>query len=371
MQCTHSAQYTRIAVWDPLREDSPGDEVVVSALIRALEVRQPQAEIVVLSPDPDFARSHRGTHAWSSRAGEPQQLWRAYKRLSSCDLLVVVGSHPFREGSGELYRWTALARLAQTPVHMLSLGTASLDASGISRYAARRALDAAAYVSFRDAHSQGLAGELGLRRHCPVVPDLAFGIEQEPCASGRQGPLVVGVNPEFVATQGIEACVRKQMGFMGWLLAERHDVRLFHTTSGDLRVCEALEAQLRDEGLLRGDRTLLHAEALRPGRIRDELRRCDIVIAAGFHCILLPALAGIPVVGLAHQSHARDLLAHLGQEGFAADIDRFGTPQLVDSFCTLRANAARAREQLESRIPACRQAVRAQYDDLYGPVVAA
>ena len=184
---------------------------------------------------------------------------------------------------------------------------------------------------------------------------------------------MVGVNPDdaLARTRGLSACVAKHAGFLGWLLAERYEVRLFHATEAELRICERLEAHLTREGLLREGETLRHAEALRPEQMLDSLAGCDIVVAGGFHCILIPALSGVPVVGLAHASPARDLLERLGQDRYAANIDRFGTPQLVDSFCSLRANADGARDLLKLRIPECREAVRLQYDELYGPVVEA
>jgi polysaccharide pyruvyl transferase WcaK-like protein len=372
MQCIHSSQYARIAIWGHSRDNRPGDDIVVSALIREVTARQRQAEIVLLSRRPGDARRRHGLTSWSSEITPSRGLWRAYKQLETCDLLIVAGSGPFAGTLPDLCRWTALARLARTPVHMLSVGAGALS-PGLSRFLVKRALDAATYVSFRDPESEAIARELGVRRSCPVVPDLAFSLERDPVRRAPDGPVVVGVNPDGSLTKerGFDACVEKHVGFLSWLLAERYEVRLFHSTAAELRICERLQERLKEEGLLRGGRTLLHPEALRPDRMLDAMAGCDFVVAGGFHCILIPALSGTPVVGLAHSNQARDLLESLGQGRYAANIDRFGTPQLVDSFCSLRANAESARDLLKLRIPKCREAVRLQYDDLYGPVVEA
>ncbi len=372
MKCTHSSRYARIAIWGQLRDHQPGQDIVVSALIREVRARQPQAEVVLLPQRPGEPRTHHGLEAPSRELTPSRSVWGAYKQLEGCDLLIVAGSGPFEEILPDLCKWTALARLARTPVHMLSLGAGMLS-SGLSRFLVKRALDAATYVSFRDARSEAMARELGLRRSCPVVPDLAFSLEHRPVNRIAGGPLVVGVNPDDAISKerGFEACVEKHMGFLGWLLAERYEVRLFHSTPTELRICERLQERLGELGLLRAGVSLLHPEALCPDRMFEAMTRCDFVVAAGFHCILIPALSGVPVVGIAHSGEARDLIQRLGQGRYAADIDRYGTPQLVDSFCSLRANAEGARDLLRLRIPEYRAAVRLQYDDLYGPVVEA
>ena len=315
---------------------------------------------------------------------EPAFLWSSFQAISALDVFVVSGSGPlFDSWSGpwghpyNLFKWTFLARLAGARIIVPSVGAGPIE-SPLSRLFFRRALHSADYVSFRDPSSKDLVISLGLARDGPVVPDQAFLIRVE--QSGRTATperQLIGVNPMAhedprYMPRGrrkfYEAYLDKLTRFVGCLLEEGHDVRLFYTQLGrDLQVCRELEAGLARSGHLAAGQSLLRREIYNWKEALEDIGRCHLVVASRFHGIVFSAISGLPVIGLAYNQKTYDLLGYLGEPSLAVDINDFETEDLVRQVEQLRVREKEISESFEAHIAVCRRALVRQYDDLFGP----
>jgi polysaccharide pyruvyl transferase WcaK-like protein len=331
-----------------------------------------------------WKRLRRSLRAWRGRLTEPAFAWRSFRVLRDVDLLVVAGSGPIYDGWDgpwihpyNLYKWTWLARLARTTVHMLSVGSGPID-SPLSRRFLGGALARAAYVSFRDESSLELVQRLKLLEDAPVVPDQAFACrlprDRKP-SQPRTGARVVGVNamahqdPRYLphgARPRYQAYLEKIAAFVARLIEEGHEVRLLYSALADLRVCVDLQNLLRAKGALEDGTSLLRHEIIAEQQLLREIQGCDFVVAARYHCVLVPAAMGIPVLGLAYHPKTADLLARVGQSRFAFEIDESSADELTEAFRELLTRETEIHEELVLRSAECAALVTEQYDRLYG-----
>ena len=124
-------------------------------------------------------------------------------------------------------------------------------------------------------------------------------------------------------------------------------------------------ALLREKGALSSDESLLRFELLREDQLVGAVQGFDFVVGARYHCILLAAAMGIPVVGLAYHPKTFDLLAHVGQPTYALDIKRLSTDELIETFRRMTENEGEIRSTLRRQARLCHSRVRAQYDALF------
>jgi polysaccharide pyruvyl transferase WcaK-like protein len=329
-----------------------------------------------------WKRFRRSLRIWRGRLAEPAFAWRSLRLLRGIDLLIVAGSGPIYDGwdgpwihGYNLYKWTWLARLTRTTVHMLSVGAGPIDAP-LSRRFLGGALARADYVSFRDESSLELVQRLELLEDAPVVPDQAFACRRLPRErKPSSGTRVVGVNPmahedpRYMprgARPRYQAYLERLATFVSWLIHEGHEVRLLYSALADLRVCADLQDCLRAKGVLEDGRSLLRHEIIAEQQLVREIHGCDVVVAARYHCLLIPAAMGIPVLGLAYHPKTTDLLRRLGQSRFAFKIDECSADELTDAFRELLTRETEIHEELVLRSSECDALVTEQYDRLYG-----
>ena len=186
---------------------------------------------------------------------------------------------------------------------------------------------------------------------------------------------MVGVNPMAHADPRhlprgdqprYERYVEKMAHLVASLLEAEHEVRLFYSALSDLRVCRDLETELRAKGRLGANDTLLQQEFLRTPQLLEEIQRFDYAIAARYHCVLLSASMGVPVLALAYHPKTTDLMGHVGQRRYALDIDKTSSQDMIDSFRELVEQEEAVRLTLRSKSERCRTRVQLQYDTLYG-----
>ena len=98
----------------------------------------------------------------------------------------------------------------------------------------------------------------------------------------------------------------------------------------------------------------------------ETVSRCDYVVAARFHSVLLPLSLGIPTIGLAYQPKTCELLAQVGRPARCFDIDSFEVGELEAALEKLRAeDRTHERAELLGIVGRFRDAVEEQFDLLF------
>lgn len=318
-----------------------------------------------------FAR--RGWRAIKDGKAERRHRERARELVRAGDTVVVAGGGQIDDFWGgpaghprTLAQWAAIAREADARLVVLSVGTGHLAAG--SHADVRRLLDAADYVSFRDATSRTLAAQAADVARAPVVPDLAYAVPLPAFApSAPSGPRVAVLPMVYRAPRAwpdadeaaYDLYLARNAALVARLVERGASVTLAGTGRSDERALDDLVPRVSDRRVARVPApdvaTLLHA-----------LRRANVVVAARLHGVLLGHVAGRPCVALAHERKVRTLMEDAQQDGDCFDIEGFD-PHAVAA----RALAAvEAGDALADRIAADaarrRAQVDAQYDAVFG-----
>ncbi len=312
---------------------------------------------------------------------EPKFLLNSYRCLKSVELLLVAGSQQLNDGYGgawgfpfTLYKWSLLARLADTKVAILSVGAGPIS-SPLSKFFFRRALQSAGYRSYRDALSSRLVETMGVHGDNPVYPDLVYSLRlPEPIPVVRLNDrTIVGTNPVpfFDGRYWPEPnpgrygnYVNKMAQFAQWLDRNGHSILFFPTqvradalTIRDIR--QAMNGSGGSANLLAG-RIIQNLEDL-----VAEISRADLIVANRYHGILISIALGKPVLGIAYHEKSRALLEQVGQGQYVLNIAEFTVEELIAKFKSLKANAVAIRAQVAQRVGPLRAALDEQYDKVF------
>jgi polysaccharide pyruvyl transferase WcaK-like protein len=294
----------------------------------------------------------------------------------SLDGVVVLGGgqiHDFWEGplghSMTLFLWALASRVSRTPFVIASVGAVDLG-HRLSRWFVGTAVRWSTYATVRDEPTARIIRSLGIGTPCPVLPDLAWGLQTGPsmrparrtASAARMPssqPRIIGVCPMVYRHPQLwpagEAAkyddyIAKLASFCSRLVREGYDVVLFPTQiRSDVVAIDDIAARIAPElmphvGLWRVDGI---AELL------SCLSAVDVVVSTRFHGLLLALLVGRPALSLSYQPKNDALLDEFGQGKFALDVDDFSVDALWERFGLLRSEfglyAARIRLDRERR----------------------
>ena len=313
---------------------------------------------------------------------------RSYGALRSIDKIVVAGSgqlldswrgpweHPYTT-----FRWALLARIRRTEMLYPSVGAGPIDGR-LSAFMIRKAIEWAAFVSVRDQHTARVLRSIGVTRDLPFCPDMCWAYDG---ANGsverdreRAAAPVVGVNvmsdedPRYWPqgdAPAYSAYLDKMAVFIAHVLEDRCRVVMFSSqTVADRAVAEDLRQRLELGGLDTHPQLEWAIDSIKG--VEDLARtvvRCDYVVAARFHSVLLPIRLGIPTLGLAYHAKTQELLEQIGKPERCLDHDRFEASDLVAAFARLREeDNAEERAALRERAQRLRTIVESQFDSLFG-----
>ncbi|MCK5613607.1 polysaccharide pyruvyl transferase family protein [Candidatus Pacearchaeota archaeon] len=335
----------------------------------------------------------RGMRLAAAIIHEPLFLWSSYRIIKKVDLLVVPGSHPlFDAWAGTwshpytVFKWALLARLGGTRFAFLSVGCGPVN-TRLSRFFLRSALQTTYYRSYRDPGSAREARDLGVSGKHPVFPDMAFSLDvgciEPPAVPENSLPRrkIVGLNPmgffpldmrysRQSETGMYEAYVSKLDEFAEWLIKNGYTVMLLYSDLDfDPCVKEDLKNRLEQRPDLDIDGRLIEFTNNSFEDLIRQMSMCDCLVVSRFHCVLLPFILHKPVIGLAYHGKTHELMASLGQADYAMDVDDFEVDDLIERFQRLCKDSENIRSKIAQRIPVFRQALEAQYDQLFGPRV--
>jgi polysaccharide pyruvyl transferase WcaK-like protein len=413
----------RIAILHHTGGGNLGDDAIIDVVIGNIRERQPGADIVVFSMNPDDTAQRHGVtafplrrHRWSIgyapvkdpdsgsdgsgfpyRAGEvrnpllriPRSLFvellflaKSYRRLKTCDLLVISGGGQLTERGGPwsfpyaLFTWTLLAKIAGVRCLFLNVGAGPLN-HPLSRFFVKRALLAADYVSFRDQQSQSLAVSLGFQRHSHVFPDNVFSLTVEPSANGvpRQSP-IVGIapmpfpfsdlltppdDPQSIQDEFIE----KLANFSLRVSALSYRLQLFGSDVGaDHTEIEHLRTVL-------GSRHAMSLPAYEPvssvGELLSRIAAMDYVVTCRFHGVVFALLLNKPVLAISHHPKVAELMRALGLSRYCVDMRNFDSEILFEKFLSLVSESDNVRQRMSASLAGFRSQLETQFDDLFSP----
>jgi polysaccharide pyruvyl transferase WcaK-like protein len=307
--------------------------------------------------------------------------FRAYQFAKEFRILIIGLGGVFDELWGgkwgdlySIFRWAVLARLAGTPLVVLSVGVEEIN-TRLAKFFCKNALLLAEYRSFRDEESKHKVEAIGVRTNNHVFPDMAFGLKPESYngASAKHSVRrAIGVSPMAycdprfwpVKDRAVyEEYLGKLGDFVSWLLRGGYEVVLFPTQIRmDRTAMEELSASVCND-LPSGLR-----ENLTNARLRsvDEcltlLSRLEAVVVSRLHGVILSCLAGTPVLAISPASKIDRLMEEMELTDYLFHIQKIELRELIEGFQRLETNRELITSAMQRTVAKYRVGVEAQFE---------
>jgi polysaccharide pyruvyl transferase CsaB len=333
-----------------------GDEAVLAAILQELRRRDPGGEVVVLSADPAATREVHGATAVSRT--NPAAVRAA---LGRADLLLSGGGSLLQDATSlrSLAYYlgvVAMARWLKVPVFFYAQGVGPLRRP-LARWLVRQVAEGVAGITVRDAASAELLRQIGVRRPpVRVTADPVFAWAPElGRVDGPEAP--AGGRPVFgfaFRPWPAEEVWRPAVARAAGELARRYGAAirwLSFQPERDLPVARALWAACP-----------VPSTVVEPGRTPAEVfaqvARCDLVVAARLHALIMGAVAGRPVVGVSYDPKVDALLAELGQAPAGRLSEVLAAEELVEAASRVWERRREVAADLEPRVATLRERAR-------------
>ena len=419
--------FKKIGLLDHMGWGNMGDAAVQEAFIDNIKKRQPNAELIAFSLNPDDTRKRHHLPAYSitwsvpngtgldSSGTKPLQqtaglknllkrwrlfykvakpihdvvqellhLVRSYCVVRTLDLLIISGggqlcelwrgpwSHPYN-----VFKFCLLAKLSRTPVFIVGVGAGPLE-HPLSKFFARWSVRMAAYTSFRDAESRALLCRLGVNEKTYVYPDPAYALEMPTRAAAtfsRQLRPKVGINPIGYCDPRIwprqdEAAYCRYLDKLAaiayWLLDNEYDVEIFTAEiSVDRYAIDDLRQRLPICASANGSSRVTCAPALGLQDLLLQMSGFDFIITAKFHGVVFSHLLAKPVIALSYHHKIDDLMRAVGHGQYCLDIGRFEQKSAVETFKMLVEDNNDLKSRFRRTALTYRNALHGQFDGLF------
>lgn len=276
---------------------------------------------------------------------------RAY--LNDIDLLLITGSNQFLDNFGgpwgfpyTLFKWTILAKTANTNVAFISIGAGPLS-NRLSYWFIKNAINRASYLSYRDEGSRALIASR-IDHDALVYPDIAHSLQAPRNEKGNDRPdgvIKIAVNPMPVYDSRywyhaddnkFISYVDKLSELCAAILNDGHALELFSTQSKDENVIDDVVDRLRLKPQYTDWSNRIDvAKSKQVNELMQVLDRSDLVIATRFHATVLPLQLGKPVLGICYYRKAVEQLKDVGLGDYFVDIDDFDVDTLIGKYRAL------------------------------------
>lgn len=301
---------------------------------------------------------------------------RCVKTLRALDLLVISGGGQISDDWGgpmdhpwSMFAWSLCARLAGTPVVIVSVGAGPIDHPWSRRFFFA-ALRLARYRSVRDEESLEFLRRSGCTLPVEVYPDLAFSHPLPELAHEASDPARVGLSPMSYChpqpglwpeqdAARYERLAAALAGFGESAMAGGHPVHLFsNQIRNDLTAFTDIQQRL-PQAAAEPTRDLAH--------LLRQVEGGDVVITSRLHGVILSYLLGRPVIALSFQSKIDAVVRQFGQQRYRIDIDAVSAELLSERFALLLGERDAIAAHIRDVAASHRRRLDEQYDRLFGP----
>jgi polysaccharide pyruvyl transferase CsaB len=321
-------------------EANLGDEAILAAMLRDLQLHDPAAEISVLSFDPADTAGRHGVEALSTSLRHPSRLVEAIRRshlvisgggslLHEADFALHGRSFLWREGRLRPVPYflsvVTLARLLGRPVMFYAQGLGPLHTAE-ARQAVGRVGSLCQVVTWRDVDSARLAAEVGVRAPVQlVVPDPAYSLApasvEMVAATLRDRGLPAGIRYLAVCPRPWlgRTTYQQHLGTAIARVAAALDLAVVFVPFQE-RIDGPLCAELRARPDL-ADRAWVVSGADDPAVVAGILGGAELAVTMRLHSGILAAAAGTPAAAIDYDPKVRAFLRQTGQEPWAVTAD--------------------------------------------------
>jgi polysaccharide pyruvyl transferase WcaK-like protein len=337
-----------------------GNEASLSAGIRAIRRRLPDAEIVVVGLLTDVVSEQHGVRCVSIHTGrsmprvwgaprpvrllvralmEPVRWLNIFRFLETVDGVIIPGTgilDDFGEGPQQmpyqLIVWTTLARIAGRPWSMVGVGGQSIK-HPVSRWLVGRTMRNVGSVTYRDQGSLEYMTTIGVdTTSSSIQPDVVFSLPiPDDLGPNGTGAGVIGLGLMNYAGWNVAARDREGV-FDGYidsmieitrrLLSDGFTIRILVGELGDAAAVDRLTAAVKSD-LGESGVEGLTIEAIETfDDLLDQVAQTDAVVATRFHNVVASLMMSKPTVSIGYDPKNRELMAAFGLGAHCHHIDQ-------------------------------------------------
>jgi len=337
-----------------------GDEAILAGLVQGFRERAPQAELTVLSGDPETTIAEHGV------AAAPRDLRSAFHEIGEADLLISGGGGLLQDATSwrsPLYYLSVLQLALAAGVRVACIGQSigPLHRRWI-RSLTRRMLSKVPLLSVRDGLSQAALRALGVTREVYVAADLAFILPPPSGTEIAAARQVAGLpddtrpslglalrQPRGMAKEPLVAALAEAIGppcdhlNLRPVFIPMHfplDIEFAEAVASRLPVtAEVVRSRLSARGIL----------ALMGG--------LDFVVAMRMHALLFGAICRRPLVAISYDPKVAGLMGELGLP-IAASTDSLNSQALSDAITRAWQDRGQISAALSARVEPLAAAAR-------------
>lgn len=311
--------------------------------------------------------------------GHVRQFWNILRFTGKIDVLVISGGGQLDDFWGgpwgrpfELLAWTAACRLRGRRVIVFATAVDNLT-SRIGTAMCFAAMRLTHYTAYRDEYSVQAARAAGLRTPGHACPDAAFSLPLAPVDEVRPAagaPVVLAcpiserawrhhsdASYKRYVDEFVEACAR--------LVAGGNVVRISNSQlkmDGPiaLAVADRLQQRFASDPALRG-----RVQITLSRKVDDFValaRQSDVVLASRLHGVILPLVAGTPVVGVAYMRKVSQVMADANLSEYCVALGDSSADGIATMVQAALANQAHLRKQIDALNQQFRTALDREYD---------
>jgi polysaccharide pyruvyl transferase WcaK-like protein len=319
---------------------------------------------------------------------EIRHSYEGYRVLRSQDLLVVSGGGQLDEEWGGAWRlpfamckWVLLSRMAGVPCAVVSVGAGKITSTA-SRRLFSVALRLCCYRSYRETKTRAIAARLLPRATSdPVVPDLAFGLQESelPSPDGdirrmAHGRPVIAISPIAYGKPGnwptpdsaLHDRYVQQMAQLLSLLSRQgyYLVVVCSSLGDDEEVIPGMLGRLDDEMKL-GLESRIHFPPIKAWKeVIAVLRDVDYLVASRLHGTILGFVSQTPVVAISFDPKVDWVMEDLQQTDCLLQIRHFTAEQVVSAVDRMKIRRDAIVKEIVSYRQSILSATAQQYDSL-------
>ena len=300
--------------------NNAGDEAILFAMLRAWRQLKPEAELIVLSRDPE--KTAKQYAAWEVKAVNRWRIVEVLKTLASADLLISGGGSLLQDvtsNNSPLYYLGIifLANLLDVPVMVYAQGVGPLRKKRNRRLSAWL-LNKTALITVRDQESAADLKEMGVKGEIIVTADPVLSLKKTDFPPKVGAEILKRYHLEHDQEGKLLGVYLRPWGKNSYLpalaeaLGEMHQqgwqiVLIPMQFPGDIAIAREISRLLGNENLI------LLRENYTVGELLALTGNLDLVIGMRLHALIMAAVMGVPMVGLAYDPKIDRFLRQSGQ----------------------------------------------------------
>ena len=283
-----------------------GDEAVLAGMLATLRRLRIEAEVTVLSADPDrTVREHPGV-----RSVQRYRLAELVKVMRRADLVISGGGSLFQDVTSAIsphyYLFVLrLARLLRRRTMIYAQGVGPLVRDGVRR-AVARAMNRTDLITVRDPDSKSLLEEIGVTKPIHLSADPSFVLEPDVREADR---LLAERGLSRAALMGVS--LRPWSGSGEWLAEAAEGVRLAAGRSGVKVICVPMQGP-EDEPVCMAVKNAAMIRSDDPRVVKGLIARCGLVVGMRLHALIFAAGSGVPFVPIVYDPKVASFAGSVG-----------------------------------------------------------